>query len=129
MTLQTQSAPVPAVAGAAEPIWFASYPPGIPKSIDPDSYPSLSAMLLDACARHAAHPAFECLGMHMTYTEWERLSRSFAAFLIEEAKCQPGDRDRHHAAEPAGLSGGVPRRASRRADRWSMSIRSTRRVN
>jgi long-chain acyl-CoA synthetase len=92
MTLETQSAPVPAAAGAREPIWFASYPPGIPKSIDPDSYPSLSAMLLHACARHAAYPAFDCLGARMTYAEWERVSRAFAAFLIEEAKLRPGDR-------------------------------------
>jgi long-chain acyl-CoA synthetase len=92
MTLETQSAPVPAAAGAREPIWFASYPPGISKSIDPDSYPSLSAMLLHACARHAAYPAFDCLGARMTYAEWERVSRAFAAFLIEEAKLRPGDR-------------------------------------
>jgi len=92
MTLETQSAPVPAVAGTAEPIWFASYPPGIPKTIDPDSYSSLSAMLLDACNRHSAHPAFECLGARMSYAEWERASRCFAAFLAEDAKCHPGDR-------------------------------------
>ena len=92
MTPEIQSPTVPPQAGTAEPVWFASYPPGIPKSIDPDSYPSLPAMLLDACTRHAAHPAFECLGVRTTYTEWERLSRAFAAFLIEEAKCQPGDR-------------------------------------
>jgi long-chain acyl-CoA synthetase len=92
MTLQTQSAPVPAAAGATEPVWFASCPPGIPKTIDPDSYSSLSALLLDACARHAALPAFECLGAQMTYTEWERVSRSFAAFLLEEAKFHAGDR-------------------------------------
>jgi long-chain acyl-CoA synthetase len=92
MTSQTESAAAPPPVGAAEPIWFASYPPGIPKTIDPDSYPSLSAMLLDACARHAAHPAFECLGVRITYTEWERLSRAFAAFLVEEGGCRAGDR-------------------------------------
>ena len=92
MTLQTQSAPATAAAGATEPIWFASYPPGIPKTIDADAYSSLSALLLDACARHADLPAFECLGTGMTYTEWERVSRSFAAFLVEEAKFHPGDR-------------------------------------
>jgi long-chain acyl-CoA synthetase len=92
MTLETQRAPEPGAPVVGEPIWFASYPAGIPRSIDPDAYPSLSAMLLDACRRHAAHPAFECLGVRMTYTEWERVSRAFAAFLIEEAKCRPGDR-------------------------------------
>jgi long-chain acyl-CoA synthetase len=92
---QTESAPAPtapAARGAVDPIWFASYPPGIPKSIDPDSYPSLSAMLLDACVRHAAHPAFECLGVRIGYAEWEHLSRNFAAFLVDELKCQAGDR-------------------------------------
>jgi long-chain acyl-CoA synthetase len=92
MTLEMPSSAVPPRTGTAEPFWLASYPPGIPKNIDPDSFPSLSAMLLDACARHAVHPAFECLGVRMSYTEWERLSRAFAAFLIEDAKCQPGDR-------------------------------------
>jgi len=91
MTLQTENAPTPARA-TAEPFWFASYPPGIPHSIDPDTYPSLSALLLDACARHAVHPAFECLNVRMSYGEWERVSRAFAAFLIEEVKCRPGDR-------------------------------------
>ena len=92
MTLEMPSSAVPPRTGTAELFWLTSYPPGIPKSIDPDSFPSLSAMLLDACARHAVHPAFECLRVRMSYTEWERLSRAFAAFLIEDAKCQPGDR-------------------------------------
>src|SRR5271163_2952012 len=92
MTLEMPSSAVPPRTGTAELFWLASYPPGIPKSIDPDSYPSLSAMLLDACARQAAHPAFECLGVRITYTDWERLSRAFAAFLIGEAKFHPGDR-------------------------------------
>ena len=43
-------APAAGAAGTAEPIWFASYPPGMPHSIDPDAYPSLPAMLCDACA-------------------------------------------------------------------------------
>jgi long-chain acyl-CoA synthetase len=91
MTLELQSAPALA-AGAVDPIWFASYPPGVPRSIDPDSYPSLAAVLLDTCTRHAARPAFECLGTRMSYAEWEHASRTFAAFLVEEAKCRPGDR-------------------------------------
>ena len=49
-------------------------------------------MLLDACTRHARLPAFECLGTTMTYADWERVSRAFAAFLVQEAKFHPGDR-------------------------------------
>lgn len=73
-------------------IWLTSYPPGVPESIDPDAYPSLHAMLLDACRRYGERPAFDCLSATISYAEWERNSRSFAAFLREEAKCQPGDR-------------------------------------
>jgi long-chain acyl-CoA synthetase len=92
MMLATQDKPVPAKAEAAEPIWFASYPPGVPRTIDPDAYPSLTAMLVDACRQHAERPAFECLGARMSFAEWDRDSRDFAAFLVEEIGCRPGDR-------------------------------------
>jgi long-chain acyl-CoA synthetase len=92
MTLVTPGEPAPATTEAAEPIWFASYPPGVPKSIDPDVYSSLTAMLLDACRLHAARPAFECLSARMSFAEWDRDSRDFAAFLTEAAGCKPGDR-------------------------------------
>jgi long-chain acyl-CoA synthetase len=94
MSAQTDASPAAnrTAAGAAEPVWYASYPPGIPRTIDPDSYPSLTAMLLDACARHADHPAFECLGSQMSFTGWDQVSRNFAAFLVEQLACKPGDR-------------------------------------
>jgi long-chain acyl-CoA synthetase len=92
MTVLTQDQATPVAPQAAEPIWFASYPAGVPKTIDPDAFASLSAMLIDACRQHAARPAFECLGARMTYAEWERDSRDFAAFLTEQAGCRAGDR-------------------------------------
>src|SRR5215468_10805277 len=78
------------VAKGAEPIWFASYPAGVPRTIDPDRFPSLSTMLIEACRQHAARPAFESLGARMTYAEWERDSKDFAAFLIEQLGCRRG---------------------------------------
>jgi long-chain acyl-CoA synthetase len=94
MSVQTGASPaVNQTAGAnTEPVWFASYPPGIPRTIDPDAFPSLTAMLVDACARHAGHPAFECLGSRMSFTDWDQVSRNFAAFLVEQLACQRGDR-------------------------------------
>jgi long-chain acyl-CoA synthetase len=92
MTLLAESVPPVRETVTAEPVWFASYPPGVPKTIDPDSYPSLHGMLLEACARHAERPAFECLRARMSYAEWDRDSRAFAAFLRETVGCAPGDR-------------------------------------
>jgi long-chain acyl-CoA synthetase len=91
MTLLTQQSE-PTKTQTGEPIWYASYPAGVPKSIDPDSYPSLPAMLLETCRQHAGRPAFECLSARMSYAEWDRDSREFAAFLVEEAHCRAGDR-------------------------------------
>ncbi len=92
MTLQPDIAPGPTPGGASEPAWFSSYPPSVPRSIDADAYPSLQAMLLEACRRNAARPAFECLRVRMSYAQWERDSRYFAAFLLEAANCRAGDR-------------------------------------
>src|SRR5580658_10283651 len=89
MALLTQGE---AATANTQPHWFASYPEGVPKTIDPDSYPSLAAMLIEACRQHAARPAFECLGVRMSYADWDRDSRDFAAFLVEVANCRPGDR-------------------------------------
>ena len=86
---QDQAAPT---AAKVEPIWLASYPPGVPATIDADSYPSVAAMLIAACREHADRPAFECLRARMSYAEWDRDSRDFAAFLVEHAGCRPGDR-------------------------------------
>jgi long-chain acyl-CoA synthetase len=93
MTLTMQSDPAPSKLPAeAEPIWFASYPAGVPRTINPDAYPSLSAMLIEACREHAERPAFEYLSARMSYAAWDHDSRDFAAFLVEEANCRPGDR-------------------------------------
>ena len=92
MTLGMQSEIAPANGKGREPIWLAAYPPGVPATIDADAYPSLAAMLIEACRQHAERPAFECLSAQMTYAEWDRDSRDFAAFLVEEANCRPGDR-------------------------------------
>jgi long-chain acyl-CoA synthetase len=91
MTMQSETIAPSNPPDGASP-WLASYPLGVPARIDADAYPSLHALLLDACRCHAERPAFECLRVRMSYAEWERDSRDFAAFLLEELNCQPGDR-------------------------------------
>jgi long-chain acyl-CoA synthetase len=96
MTLLTPGEPASAKgeakAATAGPNWFASYPAGVPRTIDPDIYPSLSAMLIACCRQHGELPAFEFLQTRMSFAQWDRDSRDFAAFLVEEAACKPGER-------------------------------------
>jgi long-chain acyl-CoA synthetase len=76
----------------SDAIWLKSYPSGVPAGIDPDIFPSLHALLLDACSRYGDRPAFDCLSATISYADWERDSRAFASFLHDEAECQAGDR-------------------------------------
>jgi long-chain acyl-CoA synthetase len=92
MTLAGPSEATAADIKGRGPIWLASYPAGVPATIDADVYPSLPAMLIEACRQHAPLPAFECLSAQMSFAEWDRDSRDFAAFLVEEVNCRPGDR-------------------------------------
>ena len=72
--------------------WLASYPSGVPATINPDAFASLHALLLASCRHYATRPAFDSLGAVMTYAEWESTSAAFAAFLIEALHRRPGDR-------------------------------------
>jgi long-chain acyl-CoA synthetase len=72
--------------------WLASYPAGVPATIDPDAHASLHALLLAACRRHADRPAFDFLGAVMSYADWERASAAFAGFLRETLGRAAGER-------------------------------------
>src|SRR5690606_30720007 len=71
---------------------FKNYPPGVPAEINPDEYTSLVAILEESCGRFAELPAFTSMDKTITYAEYDRLSRNFAAWLQQSAKLQRGDR-------------------------------------
>ncbi len=64
-----------------EKIWLKSYPAGVPAEINVDQYASLREVLEDSCARFASRPAYSCMGRAITFTELDRLSAAFGAFL------------------------------------------------
>jgi long-chain acyl-CoA synthetase len=62
-------------------IWLQNYPAGMPADIDPDHYASLLDMFEKTCRKFGDRPAYNNLGRTISYTELERLSRNFAAYL------------------------------------------------
>ena len=72
--------------------WLDSYPPGIPATIDPDRYSSVSAVMMEACREFRERPAFTQFGHTYSYGEIDRLSRDFAAYLTGHLKLRRGDR-------------------------------------
>lgn len=64
---------------------------GIPNTIDSTRYPDITAVFEGAVKRFANKPAFTGLGHTLTFSEVDRLSADFAAFL-QQTGLSPGDR-------------------------------------
>ena len=72
--------------------WLKSYPIGVPELINPDQYRSVVELIDGSCAEFADKAAFTSMGRTITFADYERLSRDFAAFLQNEAGLKKGDR-------------------------------------
>jgi long-chain acyl-CoA synthetase len=64
-----------------QPVWLASYPPGVTAEVDWRATPSLKHLVERSCSRFAGKPAFTSLGVCLSYRDVERHSRHFAAWL------------------------------------------------
>jgi long-chain acyl-CoA synthetase len=73
-------------------IWLDAYPEGVPESIDPDTVPSLKALIDEACSEYRDLPAFTNMGHTLTFGEMDQQSRSLAGFLQHRAGLSAGDR-------------------------------------
>ncbi len=72
--------------------WLRSYPVGMPADISADVYASIPDLLAQVVAKFADRPAFHNLGRTIDYTELDRQTRNFAAFLQGLPGMEKGDR-------------------------------------
>ena len=63
-------------------VWLDSYTPGTPVDIEPDAYPSLVALIDEAVGRFADRPAFENMGVRITFAELDRLAAEFRRISV-----------------------------------------------
>lgn len=75
-----------------ERIWHKIYGSGIAQEIDGSRYASVVHLFDEAVERYAGLPAFVGLGGELAYSDVERLSRQFAAYLQAELGIKKGDR-------------------------------------
>jgi long-chain acyl-CoA synthetase len=64
-----------------ERIWLKSYPPGVPADIDPNQYRSLVELFDASIRQFGERPAYHSMGKTITFSELEKLSRDFGAWL------------------------------------------------
>ncbi|HRI79770.1 MAG TPA: AMP-binding protein, partial [Cyclobacteriaceae bacterium] len=72
--------------------WLQQYPSYMTAEVNEPPYPSLAAMVEDACKKFADVPAVENMDKAITYAELNVLATHFASFLQNECKLKPGDR-------------------------------------
>ena len=73
-------------------IWLRSYPGGVPTEIDASQHASVNDILAQSCQRFPNRPAFQNLGVRLTYHQLDRLSRDFAAWLQSLPGLERGSR-------------------------------------
>src|SRR3954470_12108880 len=69
-----------------------SYPPGVASEADVDRYANVPQLLGESCRKFASQPAFTCMDATLDFSEIDRLSRDFAAWLTGVAGLKKGDR-------------------------------------
>jgi long-chain acyl-CoA synthetase len=76
---------------AMEPIWLKRYPAGVPATLPPPAYPSLTALLEESLRKYANRDAYACMDKRMTFAELDTYSAAVGAWLQAKG-LKPGDR-------------------------------------
>lgn len=72
-------------------IWLNSYPAGVPHTIDPEQYKSLTHLLEESFRKNAASPFSVCMDRWMSYRQLDELSAALGAWLQAQG-LEPGAR-------------------------------------
>ena len=75
--------------------WFQHYPAGVPHTIDPELYDSISDLFEESVHKFRDKTAFYNMGAELTFEDLNYLSADFAAFLQNVAKLKKGDHEVH----------------------------------
>jgi len=62
------------------------------KELNAEGYNNLVEVFLQACQTYADKPAFNCLGQNLSFSELEKHTGDFAAYLLNEGGLKAGDR-------------------------------------
>lgn len=72
--------------------WLKQYTPGVPDTINPDAFSSLSALFEKYAKQYAQCPAFTNFGVAMTYQKMREYVDQFATYLQQHCGLKKGDR-------------------------------------
>ena len=72
--------------------WFDQYPKGVPQTIDPQKYNSITEFIKVSVEKFSTKKAYTNMGVSLTYEEVDQLSDYFASYLTHYCGLKKGDR-------------------------------------
>lgn len=75
-----------------EKFWLQSYPDGVPEFIDQKTFSSLKEIVEHSCTEFGENIAYTNFGKSISFSDLERLSGNFGAYLQHEVGLKKGDR-------------------------------------
>jgi long-chain acyl-CoA synthetase len=72
--------------------WYKNYPEGIPQEVNLYDYNSVPEIFEESCKKYSDKVAFENMGATLTFSQVDKLSRDFAAYLQDSLGLKKGDR-------------------------------------
>ncbi len=75
-----------------DPVWYQTYSPNVPKTINPELFSSCVALLDKSVEKYGDRPAYSNHDRVITYSELDSLTKDFAAFLQSSEGINKGDR-------------------------------------
>ncbi|HHB79343.1 MAG TPA: long-chain-fatty-acid--CoA ligase [Saprospiraceae bacterium] len=71
--------------------WLKNFPPGVPANIDSSQYENLVELINESLKKYGPKPAFTCMGKSISYTQLDKDSANFGAYL-QSRGLVPGDK-------------------------------------
>jgi long-chain acyl-CoA synthetase len=75
-----------------EKIWLKSYPKSIPAEVDLNEFSSIPDILRKSCQKFCGLPSFSNMGKTLSYTDLDRVTQHFAAYLSKGLGLKKGTR-------------------------------------
>lgn len=72
--------------------WFNFYPDAVPREVDVHAYRSVVDLFEESVQKYQNAVAYECMGKHLTFSQLDKMSGDFAAYLQHGLKMKKGDR-------------------------------------
>ena len=72
--------------------WFNFYPNTVPREVYVHAYRSVVDLFEESVQKYQSTVAYECMGKQLTFSQLDKMSRGFAAYLQHDLKMKKGDR-------------------------------------